>query len=94
VVATAVGGMLDTVVPGVTGRLVPARRPDLLRDTLARLIADPRTRQRMGRAGEERVRTLYSWERVAARTADVYDRLIEQHAVRKVDRRETAGRVA
>jgi glycosyltransferase involved in cell wall biosynthesis len=94
VVATAVGGMLDTVVPGVTGRLVPPRRPDLLRDTLARLIAEPRTRQRMGRAGEERVRALYSWERVAARTANVYDRLIEQHAVRKVDRRKTAGRVA
>jgi glycosyltransferase involved in cell wall biosynthesis len=37
----AVGGLLDTVVPGVTGDLVPPRRPDLLAATLRALLATP-----------------------------------------------------
>ena len=40
--ASAVGGLLDTVVPGVTGELVPPRRPDRLAPGAGRrLLADP-----------------------------------------------------
>jgi D-inositol-3-phosphate glycosyltransferase len=39
VVASAVGGMLDTVVDGVTGVHVPPRRPDLLARALRDLLA-------------------------------------------------------
>jgi glycosyltransferase involved in cell wall biosynthesis len=40
VVATAVGGVPEVVHDGVNGLLVPARRPDLLADALARLLDD------------------------------------------------------
>src|SRR3954451_5627433 len=44
VVASAVGGMIDTVVDGVTGRHVPPRDPHRLAAVLRELLADPRAR--------------------------------------------------
>ena len=51
VVGTAVGGLLDTVVDGVTGLLVEPRRPDLLATALDELLADAARRRPMGAAG-------------------------------------------
>jgi glycosyltransferase involved in cell wall biosynthesis len=71
VVGSAVGGLLDTVLPGVTGELVPPRRPDRLAEVLRRLMADPKTRSSYGAAGVERVRRRYGWPRVAEDTERV-----------------------
>ena len=72
VVGSAVGGLLDTVVPGRTGELVPSRRPDLLASTLRELLSDPVRRERYGRAGRQRVERHFSWDRVVARHEQVY----------------------
>lgn len=75
VVATAVGGITDTVVNEMTGEHVPPRRPDVLAATLRGLLADPLRLEVYGRLGAERARTHYSWDRIAARTEAVYTRL-------------------
>jgi glycosyltransferase involved in cell wall biosynthesis len=72
VVGSAVGGLLDTVVPGVTGELVPPRRPDLLAPVLRDLLADPARRAAYGRAGRARAVETYQWRQVVAATEDVY----------------------
>jgi glycosyltransferase involved in cell wall biosynthesis len=72
VVGSAVGGLLDTVVPGVTGELVPPRRPDLLAATLRDLLADPERRAAYGRAGRRRAVERYPWSRVVELTERVY----------------------
>ena len=72
VVGSAVGGLLDTVVPGVTGELVPPRRPDLLAPVLRDLLADPGRRDAYGRAGRARAVQTYQWRQVVAATEDVY----------------------
>jgi glycosyltransferase involved in cell wall biosynthesis len=72
VVASSVGGLLDTVVPGLCGELVPPRRPDVLTSTLASLLADPDRRRAYGEAGQRRVHELYRWDRVCADTEAVY----------------------
>jgi glycosyltransferase involved in cell wall biosynthesis len=72
VVGSAVGGLLDTVVPGVTGELVPPRRPDLLAPVLRDLLADPQRRAAYGAAGRRRAVTTYQWRQVVAATEDVY----------------------
>lgn len=74
VVAAAVGGLTDTVVDGVTGRLVPPRDPRALAEALGVLLANPAVRRRLGWAGRDRVRTRYSWDRVAAETVRAYER--------------------
>jgi glycosyltransferase involved in cell wall biosynthesis len=73
VVGSAVGGLLDTVVPGVTGELVPPRRPDVLAETLRELLADRDRRDAYGRAGRARAVSTYPWRRVAAETEDAYE---------------------
>lgn len=82
VVASAVGGLLDTVVPGETGELVPPRRPDLLASVLRDLLADPVRRRRYGRAGLARASSVYRWERVAAATERTYESVLSRWAPR------------
>jgi D-inositol-3-phosphate glycosyltransferase len=72
VVASAVGGMLDTVVDGLTGRLVTPRDPVALAEVLGPLLEAPSRRAEFAQAGLDRVRNCYSWDRVAADTAAVY----------------------
>ena len=72
VVATAVGGHLDSVVDGVTGLLVPPREPAALAAALRSLLADPARRRALGEAGAARARRLYGFDRIAASTRRVY----------------------
>jgi glycosyltransferase involved in cell wall biosynthesis len=76
VVGSAVGGLLDTVVPGETGELVPPRRPDLLAPVLRDLLADPARRERYGAAGRRRAVETYQWRSVVAATEQVYDSVL------------------
>lgn len=72
VVATGVGGLLDLVVDGETGIVVPPRDPAALRSALERLLADPELRHRLGAAGRDRARTHFSWEKVTDATLAAY----------------------
>jgi glycosyltransferase involved in cell wall biosynthesis len=76
VVASAVGGMLDTVVHDVTGRLVKPTQPADVADAINHLLRDDFLRQSLGAAGRDRARARYSWDRIAADTLRVYDRLV------------------
>ncbi len=72
VVATAVGGLVDTVVPDVTGVHVSPHRPAELAAVLAELLPDAARRAAMGRAGADRAQARYGWDRIAAATREVY----------------------
>ena len=75
IVATAVGGHVDSVVDGSTGLHVPPEDPEALAGALGALIADPERRRRMGEIGARRARRRFAWERVAHATHDVYQEL-------------------
>jgi glycosyltransferase involved in cell wall biosynthesis len=72
VVASAVGGQIDTVVDGVTGIHVSPRRPTELARALGALLGDPARRQRLGAAGAARARARYGWDEIAASTLEAY----------------------
>jgi len=76
VVASAVGGMLDTVVHDVTGRLVKPKSPDEVALAINQLMNNDFLRQSLGAAGRDRARSRYSWDRIAADTLRIYDRLV------------------
>jgi D-inositol-3-phosphate glycosyltransferase len=82
VVATAVGGQIDSVVDGVTGVHVPPRDPESLAEALRALLADPARRELLGRNGRRRARRLYGFERIAAQTRRVYDEVLAERGVR------------
>jgi glycogen(starch) synthase len=64
VVASAVGGLLDLVVDGETGLLVPPGDVAGLRDALRRLLGQADLRRRLGDAARRRAEEQLSWARV------------------------------
>jgi len=76
VVASRVGGIPEVVDDGVTGLLVPADDPAPLADALNALLRDPVRAAEMGQVGRERAVDEFSWDAVAAQTAELYASLI------------------
>ena len=71
VVASAVGGLLDTVVDGVTGRHVPPRDPDAAAVAVRELLADEPLRRRLGAQAARRA-ARYAWSEIAAGVERTY----------------------
>jgi len=76
VVATASGAAADAVVDGTTGILVQPGRPALLAQRIRQLLARPMLVEAYGLAAADRVRSRYSWDRIAAETIAVYERTL------------------
>jgi len=86
VVGTATGGIPEVIDDGVTGRLVPIDQlqdgtgtptdPDRyvrdLADALIQVVSDPEAAKRMGEAGRRRAEAEFGWDRIAARTMEIY----------------------
>ena len=72
VIAAAVGGLIDSVVDQVTGLHVPPRDPAAIARAIEQVVDHPDEAAALGRAGRRRVRSLYTWDRVAAETARIY----------------------
>jgi glycogen(starch) synthase len=71
VVATRVGGLVETVQDGVTGLLMDVGDVHGLRDTITLLAAHPSRGRRLAQAGTAEVRSV-TWADVAAGTSAVY----------------------
>lgn len=82
VVASAVGGLAESVLPEETGLLVPPDDPEALARALERLLADAGLRERMGRAGGARVGERYGAAAMAAANRALYCELLSQGAGR------------
>jgi glycosyltransferase involved in cell wall biosynthesis len=87
VIASAVGGMIDTVVDGITGMHVPPRQPHAVASVLQDLLANPDRRRLLGAAGAARARSRFGWDRVASATAEVYQGLRSPHRAARSGRR-------
>jgi starch synthase len=89
VVASAIGGIPEVVVPEETGILVPlelkpgtfdpvdpARFSRELAEGINRVALDPPLREKFERNGRRRVEDAFSWTAVANRTLDLYRSLV------------------
>jgi starch synthase len=90
VVASAIGGMKEIILPGETGLLVPLEQQDEppfepcdpegfarhLAEGINSLMRDPERCAAMGRAGRERVLERFSWAGVARQTLALYEQLV------------------
>ena len=89
VVASAVGGILEVVVDGVTGYLVPFKADKVtgfpvdgdkfarnLAAGIAELMANPKLCKRMGEDGRRRVEEMFAWDAIAAQTVVLYRSLV------------------
>jgi glycosyltransferase involved in cell wall biosynthesis len=72
VVSTNCDGVLDIVVEGTTGLLVPPRNGAAFAAALDRLVTDPQLRHALGRAGRLRVEALFDREKQMDRLEEIY----------------------
>jgi alpha-maltose-1-phosphate synthase len=90
VVAAAIGGIPEVVVPEETGLLIdlqlkpgtfepvdPEGYAQALADGINRLARNPELRAEMGKAGRKRVEDHFSWDAIAERTVELYRSLVE-----------------
>jgi len=75
VVASAVGGIPEVVADGETGLLVPPGDEATLAAAMNELIGDPARAAGLGSRGRQRAVAEFSWDKIAAQTADLYARL-------------------
>jgi glycosyltransferase involved in cell wall biosynthesis len=73
VIASRIGGLMETVVEGETGLLVPAEDATALADGLSKLIASADLRARLGGAGRERVKRGYTANHMIATISALYE---------------------
>ena len=72
VVATRGGALPEIVIHGETGLLVDRGDAEGLSAAIATLLANPDLRARMGAAGRERVRNLFTWDHCVDRLSELY----------------------
>ena len=81
VIASNHGGVMETILDGKTGWLVPAENPEAWATALAHAIdIGPEARCGMGEQGRDRACQLYSAEAMCAATLAAYERVLEARA--------------
>jgi len=81
VAAAASGGIVDMVVDGTTGLLVPPGDAAALADALSALLADPEKALAYGAAGRDRARE-FTVSAVVSRIETMYDDAVEAYRSR------------
>lgn len=76
VVATAIHGLTDAVVDGVTGMLIPPRNTDAIYEALSTLLAQPELRASFGKEGRMRALKDFEQEVVVMRYVDFVSGLL------------------
>jgi glycogen synthase len=78
VVASAVGGIPEVVVPRETGFLVPPADPQALAEALNCVLRNRTMARHMGLAGRRRVEQHFSWTSIAGQTQQTYLELLQE----------------
>ncbi len=78
VVTTAIGGIPELVADGVTGRVLPPGRPDLVAEAVADLLLDPAEARRLGDGARARYAARHTPERMTRTLEDVFAEAVER----------------
>jgi glycosyltransferase involved in cell wall biosynthesis len=77
VVASAVGGVAESVKDGDTGFVVPQGDVEALRSRLRQLVGDSELRVRMGHSGRDRYERHFTLEHTVEKTLAVYHEIVD-----------------
>jgi glycosyltransferase involved in cell wall biosynthesis len=72
IVVTRSGGLIESVVDGVTGFVIPKEDPALLANRLSALLERPQLARRMGQAGRRHVEERFTRRRMALEVEALY----------------------
>ena len=77
VVATAVSGNVDVIVPGKNGLLIPPKNPEIMANSISTLIENKELRERLGAMARNTIEENYTWDIVAQKYVKLFRKVIE-----------------
>jgi glycosyltransferase involved in cell wall biosynthesis len=69
--------MQDVIEDGKTGVLIEPNNPATLAKAIIELLANPESRQFMGKTGRQRVMKLFCWDQVSSNLASKYQQIYQ-----------------
>lgn len=78
IVATRVGGFIETLQDGVHGYLVDSGDPAVFAKAMETILTNPELSEKMGREIKLLANTVFSWDTIAGKTMKVYEEAIRQ----------------
>ncbi len=81
VIVSDTGGLSEIVCDDAVGMCVPPGDAAALAQALQKVLGDDELAQGLGAAGQARAREVYSWDRIAVETVNVYERAIHPDTV-------------
>ena len=79
-VVTRSGGMVESVIDGETGYLIEKKDPEALAERIIRLLKDKELAAKLGAQGRKRALEVFSRERMARETLELYHSAIAKHS--------------
>jgi glycosyltransferase involved in cell wall biosynthesis len=76
IVASAVGGLSEAIVPGVTGLLVPPAEPESLAQAILEVLGQPEPAVERAQSARRRMELFFSPDEAAARTESLYEQVL------------------
>jgi glycosyltransferase involved in cell wall biosynthesis len=88
VIGSRIGATECVIEDGVDGVLVTPENPDDLARSILRLLSDHATRERMGKAGQSKTLTCFTWDKITDKVERIYK---STHAEKENVWRRSAG---
>ena len=77
VIASKVGGLVDSVIDNQTGFLVKEKDPKDLAEKINRLMANPGLIEKLGKNARKHAENEFAWPKIVAKTLDIYKQVLE-----------------
>ncbi len=78
-VVSHIGGLPEVVEDGITGIIVPPKDVQTTAKAIEKLVLDKELRERMGKAGRERVKRLFNWNESIRQMISVYKNILGEY---------------
>jgi len=91
VLASRLGGMVEIVVPGETGELLPPGDAPAWKEAIGRLSGDAPLRARLGRAGRARAKSHFTWAANARQLEELLERGAGKPAYKPANEKTVSG---
>ena len=79
VIASAVGGLKEIIIPEKSGLLVEEQSPEAIRDAVYKIIENPELGEKMAQHAREMIEENYSHHAAAKKFADIYQDALENY---------------
>jgi len=81
VITTNIGALPEMVMDGQTGYIIPPKEPGILAKKINLLVENPQMRRKMGKEGQKRFDTLYSFDAYTSNIQEILNDIFQSRTI-------------